>query len=694
MRNLFLALLSLCFALPVAAQNAFDIPPSPIAQTQLLLHAPEIRANEPIRAGVLFTLPEGWHIYWRNPGDSGIPTSIAWNLPEGISAGEMLWPAPERFEMAGLVNYGYGERVILPSLLTPSRDGISGTVEAKVDYLVCKETCIPESAMLKAELPRSKPQAEALLNETMQQLPAMLKEEARYVTDDASVTLQLPAAALPNAAGMLSDASFLPEEDGIISNSAEQSFTLATLDGAETLTLRMKRGSMEPVAAWHGVLRLQHGPQEQPTFVRLQATHDVAASTTADSAGTPDTANGDANTAPTLSLAVAVLFAFLGGIVLNAMPCVLPILSLKALALAKKSGAEQRVARAQGLAYTAGVIASFLLIAAIMLALKAGGAAIGWGFQLQEPGFVAALYFLMLLVALNLLGLFELPVLLGNAQTHDHSLRGAFFTGALAVALATPCTAPFMAPALGATLALSTPATLLVFTALGLGLAAPFLLISLWPAARRALPKPGVWMLRFKQFLAFPMFATAAWLLWVLTNAQGSMALLQGLGLSVLLAWLLWWAHVTPSATRRRMTRFAAFLIVAGGIYLLAAPAARMEASGIPTVAYDAQTLAALRKEGTPVLVDATADWCITCKINERIALRDSSVQQLMAERGVTLMVADWTARDASITEYLASFGRNGVPLYVYYAPGAEPVVLPQLLTPALVREALLSTQP
>lgn len=681
MRNLVLAL-SLLFTAPAFAQEASDIPPSPIAKTQLLVHAPQVKAGEPITAGVLFTLPEGWHIYWQNPGDSGIPTSLAWTLPEDMTASAIQWPVPERIETAGLVNYGYSEKVILPVTLTADTDGVEGPIVVKADWLVCKETCIPESATLEAALPISNPQAQVLLNNIQESLPHERELDAQFSANDERVTITLPAAAL-GVESTPASVQWLPVEDGIVQNTGAQEFRVEN----DTITLTAPRGTADLPEEWRGLLLVQDGPEDTARAFNIRAARRDAAlpaSTTAQA--------GEATT--TLPLMLAVLFAFLGGVILNAMPCVLPILSLKALALAKKSGAEQRVARAQGLAYTAGVVLSFLVVAGLMLALKAGGAAIGWGFQLQEPGFVAALYFLMLLVALNLLGLFELPVLFGQTQTDNHSLRGAFLTGALAVALATPCTAPFMAPALGATLALSTPATLLVFASLGLGMAAPFLLISVWPAARRLLPKPGVWMLRFKQFLAFPMFATAAWLLWVLTNSNGSIALVQALTATVLVAWLLWWAYGTPSARRRQLTRFAAACVVMWGVIAQTSsvPASGM-ADGITTVPYDAQVLEKLRAEGTPVFIDATADWCITCKINERIALRGSTTQTLFKERGITLMVADWTRQDAAITEYLKGFGRNGVPLYVYYAPNAEPVVLPQLLTPSAVQQAITSSE-
>lgn len=646
---------------------------SPVAKAQLLLHAPSVKAGQPIRAGVLFTMPQGWHIYGQNPGDSGIPTTLNWTLPEGLTAGDIQWPAPERIDTSGIINYGYGEKVILSVPLTPARDGIDGDLSVQADWLVCKDICIPESATLHAVLPASSPQAQMLLDNHAARLPATLDTKTTYRLAGEQVELTLPATLGSEALNASATVQWFPVEDGIMRNAGDTSFSCPAHGPC---TLRFTRGASEPVDEWHGIFTVQATPDSEGQSYRLTARRGEDAAAAAPAAA-----------ADPLPFILALAFAFLGGLLLNIMPCVLPILSLKALALAKKSGAEQRAARAQGGAYTLGVVLSFLAIAAIMLVLKTAGASIGWGFQLQQPEVIAALALLMLLVALNLLGQFELPVLLGGAQIEQHSLRGAFFTGALAVAVATPCTAPFMAPAIGATLALGTAQTLLVFSAIGLGMAAPFLLISLWPAARRLLPKPGIWMLRFKQFLAFPMLATGAWLLWVLVQINGTPGLQIALSASLLVAWLVWWAHGTPYALRKTILRLLAALVVVWGV--LAQPAPQSPNASARGEMFSAERLAALRAEGRPVFVDATAAWCLTCKINERVALENAATKALFAEKNIALLVADWTTRDAAITDYLASFGRNGVPLYAYYPPNGEPVILPQILTPASVQDAI-----
>ncbi len=504
-----------------AANDPQDIPPSPIVKTALVVDAPATQNSNRVWVGVTFTMPEHWHIYYKDPGDSGIPTTMEWTLPAGWKAGEIVWPAYERIDVSGIMNNGYSNQVTLPVELTAA-GAPSGNISVTAKWLVCKEVCIPESATLTAILPTQTPNAREII-----------------------------AAARASAAG---------EAPAATSNDT-------------------------------GLLR-------------------------------------------------ALVLAFLGGLLLNIMPCVLPILALKALAITKKASASRREAARQGLAYTAGVVLSFLVIAGGMLALKASGAAIGWGFQLQNATFVAALAGVMLLVAANLLGWFELPVLFGARATavDDSTRSGSFFTGALAVLVATPCTAPFMATAVGATLTLPPFAALLVFAALGLGMAAPFLLISVWPAARRLLPKAGPWMHRFKQLLAIPMLATAAWLIWVFVQLQ------------------------FPSGKPMDVTHET----------------------------FSTQRLEMLRAEGTPVLVDVTADWCLTCKINERVAFHPQAMQDFLHEKKVILLVADWTAADAEITAYLAQFGRNGVPLYVYYPPHGEPVVLPQVLSPSLIRSVVM----
>lgn len=626
MRHWFGFIAGIVLLAATAAQAADAIPPSPIVKAALVVNAPLVKNGKPVDAAVTFTMPEHWHIYWINPGDAGIATTLEWALPDGLTAGAIEWPAPGRIETGGIINYGYSGQVTLPVKLIPSKDDVTGEVKVKASWLVCKDSCIPESAELTAMLNGSA-EAAKIIAEARANVPQPFTGKASFDIAKDAVTLTITR---DNPWDMFDVARFSPVEDGIMANNPLGEVKHV----GNELTFTLPRGSSDPIATWHGVLSLTKDGKETTWDVTAKNIAPVAAAEPEAAAETP------AMPMPVPpSFLPALFLAFLGGLILNIMPCVLPILALKALALSKKAQASRRAALQQGISYTAGVIVSFLVIASAMLALKASGSAIGWGFQLQNTGFVGFLTLIMLLVSANLLGLFELPVLFGEKATgvDDSKLRGSFLTGVLAVMVATPCTAPFMATAIGATLSYPTPQALLVFAALGFGMASPFLLISVWPAARRLLPKPGAWMHRFKQLLAIPMLATAAWLIFVLIQLM----------------------HPT----------------------VLAASDGRE--------AYSPARLSELRNAGTPVLVDATAAWCLSCKVNERVALKPDAMQQFFREHRVTVMVADWTKSDTVITNYLAEFGRNGVPLYVYYPPQGDPVVLPQILTPAIVRDAI-----
>lgn len=647
---------------PALAQES-PIPKSPIAKTELVLAAGALGPDKPAYAGVHFSLPEGWHIYWQNPGDSGIPTTLDWTLPQGLTAGDLQWPVPERIEVSGIVNYGYSHDVTLAVPLLAAPGAAGGPVTVKATYLICRDVCIPETATLTGNLPASSAGAQTLIAEAQASTPRILKDpegglrennlHATYSptrqpngTDTLELTFQIF-----QPPGKITSAQWFPIADGLIQNAGAQTFSTFTERNTDYAGIRLEvsRGATPLPKKYPGVL--VYSTTKGTVAVQVVAepnaaipVEDLAQDPTASPTDAPapaPIANVPESTSPaaTHSLLALLGLAFLGGLILNVMPCVLPILALKALAIAKKAQASRAAAAKQGGAYTAGVVLSFLAIAGVMLTLKASGAAIGWGFQLQNTSFVLALGLVMLAVAANLLGLFELPVLFGEKATNidDSSLRGSFLTGALAVLVATPCSAPFMATAIGATLALAVPSALAVFASLGLGMASPFLLISLWPAARRILPKPGAWMHRFKQLLAIPMLATAVWLFWVAASMHG------------------------------------------------------MDSGAMPAAreSYSAERLQQLRDTGTPVLLDATAAWCLTCKVNERVALHPESMQQFFRDHHVVLMVADWTSADPAITALLASFGRNGVPLYVYYPPHAEPKVLPQLLTPSIVRDTI-----
>lgn len=636
-------------------------------------------------------IDDGWHTYWRNAGDAGGATRLTWTLPQGWKAGDIVWPAPklllEGEPPMQLAVYAYEGEVLLPVPIGVPADAVVGsTAELSVvaNFLVCAEICIPEDATLRLSLPvvSGPAQPDSRWGEPIARTlaaapkPAGLKATYRRVGDK----LALAVTGSPLHGVDLADAWFFPFKGDAIIHKDPQSVERGP-EGL-TLTLSPADGQSGDLA---GVLALKG------------AAYEVTAS-----AGPPP-AGASGLGSPgriTEGLGTALLFAFLGGLILNLMPCVFPILSMKAAALAGHAH-EARGARLQGLAFLGGVLATFLILAGLLIAAKAAGAAVGWGFHLQSPAVVAALALIMLLVALNLSGMFEVGTSIqgfGGALSSRQGILGAFFTGALTVVVAAPCTAPFMASAIGVALTRSAPAALLIFTALGLGLALPFVALSFAPSLFRKLPPPGPWMAVLRRALAFPMYGAVAWLVWVLARQGGADGLARVLaaGLAVALAAWLFGLSQRRSDARARFTLMglalagglAAFLVVTLPPY--AQPRAEPLSADVAHEAWSPQRVADLQAQGRPVFVNFTAAWCITCQVNEQAALATREVAQAMAATNGAYLKADWTNRDATIADALAQHGRAGVPLYlVYPAGGGEPKVLPQLLTPGMVAQAL-----
>ncbi len=621
----------------------------------------------------------GWHTYWRNPGDSGMPTTIEWTLPNGARAGEISWPAPHAVPYGPLMNYGFGEEHWLLVPVTVPSDARSGTVlelEARADWLVCDDICIPEGADLSLTVPidvngTTDPAQASGFEQARAATPVSFEGDAVFQADESNIALKFPSISSD-------DTRFFPYQESLIRNNADQ----PAVGEAGALYLKMVRATAEPVEAIDGVL------------VAGDKAYEVALAPGA--VTFPAAAQAPLNRAA-VSLWHALALALLGGVLLNLMPCVFPVLSLKALSVVSASGLSLREKRLEGVSYTAGVIVSFLAIAAALLVIRAGGEAVGWGFQLQSPLIIALLAMLLFAVGLSLSGMFELGgrfTGLGQGLVDRGGNTGAFFTGILATIVATPCTAPFMATALGFAMTQSAGIALAVFLALGVGLALPMLLISEIPALGRMLPKPGAWMETFRQFLAFPIYGTVIWLIWVLgqqTGMNGVAALLAALMLIPLTVWL-WQKRRDSAGTPRALATLVAGIAVIGMVSLVlwsddqqAAPATA-QASGIPYEPFSPDALATHRAEGTPVFVNFTAAWCITCLANEQVALTSQDVADYFGENGIVYMKGDWTRRDPVITETLAMYGRSGVPLYLYYPSGSDRVVvLPQLLTPGIV---------
>jgi thiol:disulfide interchange protein/DsbC/DsbD-like thiol-disulfide interchange protein len=673
----------------------------PRVRVELISDAAAVEPGGAFWVGIRQRIAPGWHTYWINPGDSGEAMTVEWDLPRGIAAGPLVWPYPERIPVGPAMTFGYSDEVVVLTRLTASADLPPGTrlaLRGRASWLVCARICIPEEQDVALTLPvaagrpapdtRSAPAIAAALRS----VPAPSPWPARYAVTPQSVTLSVAAPGL--RAERVGEISFFPARWGVIEYAAPQD---ATVD-ASGITLRLTRGAL-PEAV--------QGPIDGVLVIRERLDGGMTSQAFAIQATPSGAAGGAAAHAPALSLLHAVGLALLGGLVLNLMPCVLPVLSVKALALVAHSGRD--AAWRHGVAYTAGVLLSFGVLAGALLALRASGDQIGWGFQLQSPLVVTLLAYLFFALALALSGVWLVGgrwTGLGQGLASRSGHAGTFFTGALAAVAATPCTAPFMGVALGYAVTQPAGTALLVFEALGLGLALPYLALSLVPAWRRWLPRPGAWMEWLKQALAFPLYATAAWLVWVLSRQAGPEAVAAALGGLVLIAFAAW-LHGHTRHARPRWRRAASVVAVTGVAAALAlgplalstptsAPPASAATTGGPTAErWSARRVAELRAEGKPVFVNFTAAWCITCLVNERVALHSPAVAQAFARKGVVYLKADWTSRSAEIAASLGSFGRNGVPLYVIYpaasAAAAAPTVLPQILSEGTILEAVES---
>ena len=663
------------------------------ATVSLVSDTDAVSPGTPFRIGLRIRLAPGWHTYWRNPGDAGVAPDLDLALPKGATAGPIGWPAPQRLAEGPLMTYAYTGEVLLPLTITPApaaapaagtpapstptlQDG-GMTIAADARWLVCKQICVPEQAHFTLKLPandlsagQAAPSAQAVLFAAAdRRIPRASPWPAHIAADG---TLWLRGAEL-NVANVTS-AWFIPSVAGTLEDTAAQ--PLSTASGGLTLTLK-PGPAFKPGVDLDGVLAvLDRSGQE--TDVAVHAT--------------PGAPPQD----PAMPLVQALGFAFLGGLILNLMPCVFPVLAMKALGLA--AGAAHGRMRGNALSYTAGVLLAFAALGGALLIARAAGAAAGWGFQFASPVFVAAMAWLLFGVGLNLSGVFEIGSRLAGAGQHlaargGHS--GSFFTGLLAVLVATPCTAPFMGVAIAAALAAPPAETIVVFLAMGLGLAAPYALFAAVPALGRLAPPPGRWMDRLRQGLAFPMYGASAWLVWVVSQEAGPAGVLGCVAGLVLLGFAAWVGGLAQQETGRTR-RFAQAVTVAALLVALAVLSGIGEAPSAPlptdagTEAYSATRLAALRAEGRPVFVNMTAAWCVTCLVNERVAISSTPVRDAFAAHHVAYLKGDWTRQDGAITAFLREHGRDGVPLYVYFPPGeGSPEVLPQILTEQTVLRAI-----
>ncbi|KQV53144.1 hypothetical protein ASC95_10285 [Pelomonas sp. Root1217] len=676
-------------ALLAAPLLAFAAPPEAATehvQARLVSSQATVAPGQRFQVALEQNIKPHWHTYWLNPGDSGQATTIDWS---GTQAGPIQWPTPAIQAIGPIVNYGYEGRAALLVELTVPADAKPGSrfkPAAEVKWLVCKDVCIPEQVSLGLDLPVAA-QAKAGPD------AAQIEEWRGAIPKPASFAVQLKPAPqgvrLSGPTAGVTKAYFFADTWGAVAHSAPQAFKAEgggwALDipaGDEPLAAGKPLSGVVVLTtaagdqAWAITAAMPEGAGKGPGPADLSAPAAEAAAPVA----APES---------DLGLLPALMLALVGGLILNLMPCVFPVLSIKALALVREGNH-----KAEGLAYTAGVLVSFAALAAVLIALRAGGQQVGWGFQFHSPVFVLIVSYLLFLVGLNLSGFFEFGgsfTGVGSSLAARQGLAGSFFTGVLAAVVATPCTAPFMGAALA--FALSQPAAVLlaVFLALGLGLALPFLLLAFWPAAQRWLPRPGAWMDKFKQFLAFPMYAAVVWLLWVLAQQAGPDGVAMALGGLVLIAFALW-LHRAGRGVVSGVAMVASFVLALSVIHWIRpVPAdAHAAAPGSAIEVYSAERLAELRAQNKPVFVNMTAAWCISCLVNERVALSRPEVKDAFAKAGVAYLKGDWTREDPNITAVLKAHGRSGVPLYLYYAPGAaEAQVLPQILTPGLIVEAI-----
>lgn len=689
------------------------------ADIQIITTHQQAIPGEPVSAALHMELAEGWHVYWKNPGDSGLPPEINWQSAEGVAISDFSWPAPHLQPLPPLMNYGYEDSLTLPFSVTLDEGYTPGDeirLKGEAEWLICKEVCVPDSASLEwlisiADTSEMDERGAALISEALNDIPQPISVEAVFDVwlDEGAQTPESDGHSyevtssifyrvfIPMLGDSIEDKKaelhFFPYGHDLLHAAKQEIHT--TKDGL-ILVLSADESLANLEGPMEGVLTLHSGGSRQAyEIVAIKGTYDFEGAL----AGLSKTSESGKSKTSGYNWIGLIFAALIGGLILNLMPCVLPVLSIKVAGLASAAENGLSEIRLHSILYTIGVVSCFALIGIALIMLRAAGEQAGLGFQLQYPPIVVALTLLVYLIGLNLLGVFEIGTSLmgiGDGLARQEGKFGAFFTGFLAAIVGAPCVGPFLAASLGYALTLPAPAILMFFTLLGLGMAAPFLAIGLIPALAGAIPKPGKWMTTLKEFLAFPMFITMIWLLWVLLGSAGETitlmtllaAIIMGLGL-----WLIGKAKPDGLSTLR-VIGLGFMLIgflwpVVSSLPGKAEVTSQMEASeGV----WSAEKVIALRSEGKGVFVDFTARWCVTCQANKRTTLMTAQVKRAFSENNITFLTADWTNRDETIAAELTRFDRAGVPLYLYYPPGdalAPPQILPQILTPQIVLSAI-----
>ena len=698
----FLTLLSItlsCSSRLIAAPQV-----SGPATVELISETSQVVEGQVFDLALNFKLEPHWHIYWKNPGASGLPVEIEWELPDGFTVGEIQWPAPERIELGGLISYGFEDVVTLivpvqaPEML---ESGIFLPIKAEASWLICKEVCLPGDASLALELTSGK---EAIKSKNASLFDAARKRfpeksepwEIAAVVDDKALVFRIAQA---DQQSLPSELYFYSDREGVIDPNADQKFSFIGENVAQLRAPLALEQLNQPLKSFSGVLQSADGSWHVSGSVGLAANQSAVLG------AAKNHLEGVEGFLLSVGLLGWLLLAFTGGLILNLMPCVLPVLSLKVFSLLKHSGQSRSQALLHGSAYTIGVIVSFLTLAGILLAFRAFGQQMGWGFQLQSPGFVAVLTVFIFLFALNLMGVFEVGTSLVGADTaisKRQDTLGSFGMGVLAAVIGAPCIGPYLASVSGIALQANTATCLAIFGVVGLGLASPFLLLSIFPKLAAYLPKPGAWMETLKQIMGFLLVATALFLVYVAGTLGGTdaiMALLSALLVTALAAWIYgrWSVPVKPKRTQSIAQTISLGLLLSAFLYAASEvkSAHQQFISNLTLTEKDgwrpwsAESVEEALADRRPVFVDFTASWCLICQVNKKVALRTEATRSLFDNYGIATLRADWTSYDPEITKELEQFGRSGVPLYLFYAPDGQVTVLPQNLTHRKIREAI-----
>ena len=653
----------------------------PNAEVELMTEYDNLVLGEPVGIGLEIRPQKDWHTYWRNPGDSGAAPKISWEIESGVEIGPLQWPTPERIEASGIVTFGYhGKTLLFSSFAIPSQSSLKEgqvlNLKVKSEWLVCKDICVPvfanfEKKLKVVEAKASKPSSQFKnFQRDRARLPLFAKDVFEVEVKSQKDSLSLYASPLK---GQLEVVDFFPSSKMMVDYTKPK---ISFAKGAYKVDLKNTTDSEVS-----GLIFYRDAKRERYYSAWLE---------------TASPSGGQAS-----FFWIALLLAFIGGLALNLMPCVFPIISIKAFSLVKSAKSNRKRVIQESLAYSVGVILTFLVAAAFLLIFRSYGELVGWGFQLQSPRFVALMGLLFFVLGLNFIGAFDFNFSFagfGQGATEKPGLAGSFFTGVLSVIVASPCTAPFMGAALGYAMTQTTLILFTIFLALGLGLAFPYLVLASFPASARILPKPGAWMQTFKEFLAFPMWATMLWLLWLLSQQVGANSSFLVAFAFLFIALGFWWAR--QSRSKSPVWRAAIILLVAGLSVFCLMKADDFQTTSGKSIAQDGiewQEFSTARVEESlqnqeRVFIDFTADWCLTCKVNEKVTFSQKEVQDFIREKGITMFKADWTRRDEEITKMLESYERIGVPLYLYFEKGSKrAIILPEILTPGIFMSTIES---